>query len=270
MTWEDLKSDVVYKARRIRHTRPAEALREVLALSEERSQLAAARGGRDVCWLEEDGDEHPLVTIRIATYNRGPLVAERAIASGLRQTYENIEILVIGDACDAATEAAVQSVKDERVRFFNLGHRGQYPADPTARWRVAGATPMNVGLHLARGSWIAPCDDDDELTDDHVEVLLRDAKRRHLEMVWSKALTEVDPEHWIELGGRRLRHGHISHGSVMYSIALRFIRHSETSWRLHEPADWNLWRRMRRIGVRMGFVDAVTYRHYLEGYKRPT
>jgi len=35
-----------------------------------------------------------------------------------------------------------------------------------------------------------------------------------------------------------------------------------------EPNDWNLWRRMEEAGVRMGFVDHVVFRHYMEGRHR--
>ena len=45
--------------------------------------LEAARAGRDVCWTD-DGVEEPLVTVRIATYDRGPLVAERALEGTVR------------------------------------------------------------------------------------------------------------------------------------------------------------------------------------------
>ena len=62
----------------------------------------------------------------------------------------------------------------------------------------------------------------------------------------------------------------MSHGSVMYSLGLRHIVPNVRSWRLGEPGDWNLWRRMRDIGVHMGFVDHLTYTHYLEAIRRPT
>jgi glycosyltransferase involved in cell wall biosynthesis len=136
------------------------------------------------------------------------------------------------------------------------------------RWMVAGAVPMNVGLALARGAWIAPCDDDDELSPDHVEVLLGAARARRLEMVYSKARRETAPGAWGVVGSEPLRHGRITHGSVLYSLGLRFMRHGATSWKLNEPSDWNLWKRMRRIGVRIGFLDRVTYTHYLEAYRR--
>lgn len=239
--------------------------RERLESFEERRLLTEARDGRDVCWTEE---ANPLVTVRIATYNRGQMVVDRSVSSALRQTYENVEVLVIGDAADSHTSEAVASITDERVRFINLPVRGTYPADPEHRWMVAGSAPMNAALALARGAWIAPCDDDDELSQDHVEVLLKSARAQRVEMIYSKARMEMAPGRWEVIGHPPLRCGHITHGSVLYSAGLRFMRHSNTSWKLAEPSDWNLWRRMQRIGVRIGFLDRVTYTHYLEAPHR--
>lgn len=245
-----------------------ERVRDRLETSEERRLLAVARAGRDVCWTDEGVDE-PLVTVRIATYDRGPLVAERALATAVAQTYERLDILVVGDDCDEATQAAVRSVDDPRIRFVNLPARGMYPSHVRHRRMVAGSHPMNVGLALARGSWIAPLDDDDELTPDHVEVLLHHARAHRLEMVWSRARTELDrPGEWTEIGTERIHKGGFAHGSVLYTSGLRFMRHSNTSWKVLEPSDWNLWKRMQRIGVRMGFCDHLTYVHYLGAVRR--
>ena len=240
----------------------AELAREWAHTVEERRRLGVARAGREVCWTDDDTDPSPLVTVRIATYNRGPLVAERAIASALRQSHQNLEVLVVGDACDQATADAVTGVSDPRVRFVNLPRRGVYPTDRTDLWRVAGVHPMNAALALARGDWIAPCDDDDEMTDTHVQDLLAFARAGRFEMVYSKALVAEPDGSWAEVGQQPLREGDISHGSVLYSAGLRFFAHSDTCWKLAEPADWNMWKRMRRAGVRIGFHDQVTYRHY--------
>ena len=246
--------------------RVGERALERLQRREERRLLGLARGDSEVCW--PSAEREPLVTVRIATYDRGPLIVERALASVLRQTYERLEVLVVGDCCDEATERAIRSVRDDRLRFVNLPARGTYPTDRRLRWMVAGATPMNAGLLLARGAWIAPCDDDDEFTDDHVEVLLRAAQADRLELVHSRALLETERASWRIAGGPTLAEG-VSHGSILYSAGLRFMRHSTTSWRRFEPSDWNLWRRMQAIGVRVGFLDRVTYVHYLGVYKNP-
>lgn len=246
----------------------AEQMRDRLDIAEEAHLLTMARDGRDVCWTDDDQAE-PLVTIRIATYDRGRLVADRALATAVDQTYERLEILVVGDACDADTERAVRSVGDPRIRFVNLGARGMYPEHVRHRRMVAGCHPMNVGIALARGSWIAPCDDDDELTPDHVEVLLDHARRHRLEMVFSRAKTERERSgDWEEIGDGTIAKGAFSHGSVLYTSGLRFMRYSSTSWKMLEPSDWNMWKRMQRIGVRMGFCDHLTYAHYLGAVRR--
>lgn len=237
-----------------------ERVRERIEARSHRDLLRLQRAGRTVCWVDDDTE--PLVTIRIATFNRADLLVDRALASARRQSYGRIEILVVGDATDAATDRAMRSVRDPRVRYVNLPRRGLYPPDPADRWLVAGAHPMNVGIALASGSWIAPCDDDDEMTDDHVEVLLREAQRCGYEMIYSKAELEGVDAGWSIVGQAPMRAGGISHGTVLYSMGLRFLTYSTTCWRLPEPFDWNMWRRMQQIGVRIGFLDRVTFRHY--------
>lgn len=233
---------------------------------EERRMLAIAREGRETCWTDE-GEAEPLVTIRIATYHRPELIG-RAIESCLAQTYPRLDVLVVGDQCSDETAAVVRGFRDERLRFVNLPARGMYPTELMARWRVAGVHPANAALLLGHGSWITACDDDDEFTPDHVEVLLRAAREQRLEMVWSKADMEVAPGRWEVVGDEPLREGHVTQGSVLYSMGLRFLRFSNTCWRREQPSDFNQWSRMAAIGVRMGFVDRVTYRHTLETHQR--
>jgi len=236
-------------------------LRQRTEVRELRESLARARREQPIIWIPS---APPLVTVRIATYNRGLLVRDRAIASALDQTYKNLEILVIGDHCDPATEAAVRSVRDPRVRFENLARRGDYPLNPMHRWMVAGAAPMNRALEIARGDWIAPLDDDDEFTPDHVAVLLDACRERELEFAFGRAETEVEEGEWKLVGQWPLAEAAIIHAAVLYASRLRTVTLAMDSWRLNEPADWNLWHRMRAAGVRMGFVDRVVCRHYLE------
>jgi glycosyltransferase involved in cell wall biosynthesis len=223
--------------------------------------LVERRAGRDVCW-EDEGDPEPLVTIRIPTASRVETLMERALPSALGQTYEHIEVVVIGEAASEAITRAMQKVRDPRVRYLNLARRGPYPDEPLDKWRVTGSLALNVGTALARGAWIAPCDDDDQLTENHVEVLLSAAKSRRLEMVYSVAEFEDAEGTWYPVGNQPLTWGAISHGSVLYSAALSFLSYSTTCYKIGDVHDWNLFRRMAEIGVRIGFVDRVTYRHY--------
>lgn len=234
-------------------------------VTEARAVIELARQTTPSLWIQSGP---PLVSVRIATYNRGELVRDRAIASALAQTHQHLDVVVVGDHCDARTEAAVRSVGDRRVRFENLAERGRYPVNAYHRWMVAGSTPMNRGVDLARGTWIAPLDDDDEFTPDHVEALLDACRSRDLEFAYGIAAWEMSPGHWEPTGSWPLRIGQIVHSAVLYSTRLRMIKHDIESWRLEEPGDWNVWHRMRDAGARMGFVDQVVARHYLETLER--
>jgi hypothetical protein len=235
--------------------------RERLELAEVRRRIALERARAPEIWTPASP---PLVTVHIATYNRGKLIAERAIASVLAQTHQNFEIVVVGDCCDQATADAVLAVRDRRVRFENLAVRGPYPEDAWARWLVAGTAPVNRALELARGDWITPLDDDDEFTPDHIEVLLDACRSRRLELAYGLAAIEVEPGRWQNLGSWPPREARIAHQAVLYWGGLKFWHYWADCWRLEEPGDWNMWRKMRKAGVRMGFVDRVVCRHYLE------
>jgi glycosyltransferase involved in cell wall biosynthesis len=225
-------------------------------------RLAEERIRNPVIWVPS---EPPLVTVRIATFNRPRLLTERAIASALAQTHQNIEVVVVGDHCEPSTEQAINRIRDPRIRFENLTEQGRYPSHPLYRWMVVGMAPMNRGLELARGQWIAPLDDDDEFTPDHVEVLLEECRERNLEFAYGIAAMEAEPGRWEQLGAWPLREGRIAHGSVLYWAGLRFIRYDLEGWRTGDGGDWNLWHRMRDAGVRMGFVEHVVCKHYAEG-----
>jgi glycosyltransferase involved in cell wall biosynthesis len=255
---ESLGFRLAVAGRRLRPQYLAESVRSRIETRQDRDELRRLRGGRDVVWQEET---EPLVTVRIATYSAGAQLRV-AIDSALRQTYDRIEVLVVGDCCDDATAAVAESYSDRRVRFLNLPRRGQYPDVHRKRWMVAGAAPMNAALELAKGSWIAPCDDDDMLTNDHVEKLLAEAVAQRLEFVWSRAALQTAEDGWVQTAPGRLQEGHISHGSVLYTTELRFMRYNRRAYLCERPGDWDLWRRMERAGVRMGFLDELTYYHF--------
>jgi len=208
--------------------------------------------------------QEPLVSVIIPTYNRAKLLSERTIPSVLRQTYRNFELIIVGDHCTDNTEELVKKFHDKRIRFFNLETRGKYPKKPLYRWTVAGSVPRNKGLELARGEWIAPLDDDDEFSEDHLEILVGHALKTGSELVYGVALMEIEPGRWVNIGSFPLRDCHVCHLSVLYTSKIRFFKYDVNAWKYFEANDWNLWRRMKEAGVRIGFVDKVVGKHYLE------
>ena len=108
----------------------------------------------------------PLVTVVIPTHNR-PDLLHRAIESALGQSFRNIEVLVVGDACPAV-DAVVDGIPDERLRHGNLIERAS----------DLGATPRNYALKaMARGTLIAYLDDDNWWEPDHLASLVAEFRR---------------------------------------------------------------------------------------------
>jgi glycosyltransferase involved in cell wall biosynthesis len=208
---------------------------------------------------------HPLISVVIPTYNRGKLLVDRAISSVLKQTYQDFEIVIVGDHCTDDTEERLRRIEDKRIKFYNLPERGRYPPDPHKRWLVAGVAPANKCLELAKGEWIASLDDDDEFSPDHLEVLLGYALEHSLEMVYGVVLMEKEPGKWVNVGSYPVRWGNISRMATLYSSKIKFFKYDMNAWRIKDPADWNLWRRMVSSGVRIGFVDHVVGTHHREG-----
>lgn len=217
-------------------------------------QAARSSGTYGAVW----DDAEPLVTVPIATWNRAETLVDTAVESVLRQSYQRFEIVIVGDHCTDDTEARLQELDDPRIRFHNLARRSEYPADPRHRWMVSGAQPWNLAVEMGKGTWIAPLDDDDAFSDDHIEVLLGRALEGRFEMVYGRLERYwADSGERDEVGAYPPALGHIGMQAMIYLADLDFIECDPDSWVLDEPTDWNFIRRMRDAGVRIGFVDQV-------------
>lgn len=209
--------------------------------------------------MYSDPAESPLVSIAIPTYNRGRLLVDRTLPSIFAQSYENIEVIIVGDCCPDDTAELLTNVKEPRFRFFNLPERTKYPDDPTCRWYISGLEPLNKGMELARGKWIAYFDDDDIMTPDHVESLLRFAQQGLYEFVAGLYEEERDGDIRI-LGQKNSAFPEFGgHGTSFYRSYLRCFKYNKNSWRkaYNRPQDIDRQLRLRRAGVRMELLEKV-------------
>ncbi|HEX3873515.1 MAG TPA: glycosyltransferase, partial [Solirubrobacteraceae bacterium] len=217
--------------------------------------------GYDDAW-----DGEPLVSVRIATYNRASLLVDRALASVRRQTYANWEAIVVGDACTDDTAERVDALGDRRIRFENLPVRGPYPADETANWQATAVVPMNRASELARGAWIAPLDDDDEWDDDHIEALLAHARLTRAEVVHGR-WRMIDAQ-----TGRRVNHqfgenhrpsdGRLAWQAAILHAKLTRFPYDANCHLADEVSDVNLARRLWDAGVRFAYLDRPVVTHW--------
>jgi glycosyltransferase involved in cell wall biosynthesis len=99
----------------------------------------------------------PRVTVIIPTWNWSS-VLPFSIGSVLRQTFSELELLVIGDGCTDDSEAVVRAIEDPRVRWINIARCGHQSG------------PNNEGLRQAKGELIAYLGHDDLWLPHHLEL----------------------------------------------------------------------------------------------------
>jgi glycosyltransferase involved in cell wall biosynthesis len=207
----------------------------------------------------------PLVTVRIPTYGPVEPLLEVALPSVLNGSHRNVEVLVSSDGPQPHARAAVEAIRDPRVRYLELPERPRYATGAKAFWQTAGIFAINHALDEARGDFIAPLDHDDAFTRAHVQHMLEGYEQSHADFLFGSGMAELSDGTWVRVGGMPLREGHVLHGSVMYSRRLAHMRYDPHSWLLDEPGDWNLWRRMAQIGARVVHVDEPVIMHFGEG-----
>jgi glycosyltransferase involved in cell wall biosynthesis len=105
---------------------------------------------------------NPLVSIFIITHNRSKLLPN-AILSALNQSYTPIEVIVIDDY---STDDTTQTVTQLQVEYKNLHYfKLSKPSGANAA--------RNQGILHANGYFVTGLDDDDAMTPDRIEKLVK-------------------------------------------------------------------------------------------------
>jgi hypothetical protein len=207
---------------------------------------------------------NPLVSVCVATYNRSNLLTSRCLPSLCRQTYRNLEIIVVGDGCTDDTAIRIAQLRDPRIRFENLAHRGRYPEEPNRRWMVAGTIPVNRALDLAEGDFVTHLDDDDEHDPERVQKLVDFARKNELDFIWHPFLYQTAEGNWLTFSCDSLRYAQVTTSSIFYRRWLKRVHWDIKAHMLGEPGDWNRVRKFRYLGVNAGRHPDVLLRHYAE------
>lgn len=112
-----------------------------------------------------------VVSVIIVTYE-GSNFLERAIKSVLKQTYQNLEVIVVDDNEPDSlerrkTEELIKKIVDSRIIYLkNKNH-------------FNGAYARNQGINVARGEYIAFLDDDDIYCRERVEECVKCLENAH-------------------------------------------------------------------------------------------
>ncbi len=121
------------------------------------------------------------VSIVITTWNRAGLVG-RAIDSALRQTYPDLEIIVVDDG----------STDDTADVLARIAATARRPVRSLERANGGCASARNAGAALATGRWLHFLDSDDELEPTAIETLVGALVACDADFAYSPAI-EVGP-----------------------------------------------------------------------------
>lgn len=127
------------------------------------------------------------ISVIVPIYNVEPYLRQ-CLDSIVRQTYENLEILLIDDgSSDKCGEICDEyATKDERIRVLHKQNAGVHAA-----W--------NDGIIMATGDWITFVDSDDWLDTDYFETLLKSPGANHVDVIQSSGY------YWEESRGQFVR-----------------------------------------------------------------
>src|SRR5689334_18399620 len=92
--------------------------------------------------------EAPLVSIVIPTYNR-PQYLQQAIASAVKQNYQNIEIIVSDNCSPENPQSIIESFDDSRIKFWRHSEN------------VGMLSNQMHAFKMAQGKYVASLHDDD-------------------------------------------------------------------------------------------------------------
>lgn len=119
-------------------------------------------------WNDQD-DDNPLISIIVPTYNRSEELKE-ALDSIFNQTYQNFEVILVGDKCPTLNQfvTGYQHSKDKRFKWYNLNENGG----------PGGHLPRNYAIKMICNSrWIAYLDDDNTWRQDHLQVFVDEIRK---------------------------------------------------------------------------------------------
>ncbi len=90
----------------------------------------------------------PLVSVIIPTCNR-PDFLRKTLQSIIDQTYSHMEIIVVSNGINKNNEETAKEFNDSRIIYVDQENSG------------GPASPRNHGIRIAKGKYVAFCDDDD-------------------------------------------------------------------------------------------------------------
>lgn len=207
-------------------------------------------------------NQQPLVSVIISTRNRANFIA-KAIDSVLKQTYKNIELIIINDSSTDKTSEIISGFAEKDGRIVIL----------TNKVNLGFVKSLNEGIATARGKYIARIDDDDFWSDpEKLEKQIRFLESNPDYVLTGGGVICLDengkeisryllPEKDEDIRSRLLFDNCFVHSTVVFKKKA-WEKAGGYNENFGEIEDWDLWMRMGRIGKFYNFPKYLA--HYLQ------
>jgi len=112
----------------------------------------------------------------MATYNRSNIIGY-SVQSLISGSFQDWELLIIGDACTDDTASLIESINDPRIRFINLKQNCGEQSGPN-----------NVGAEMAKGEYLAFLNHDDLWLPDHLARSIQRLRETGADLIFGQGL----------------------------------------------------------------------------------
>ena len=127
-----------------------------------------------------------LISIVIPVFNRAHTI-RRAVESCIKQSYKNLEIIVVDDASSDNISEVMSSINDERIKFLQHDrNKGE-------------AASRNTGLRNSNGDYITFLDSDDEWMPNKIERQLEvfNEVKQEIGLIFTNGYSEAEGREFI-------------------------------------------------------------------------
>lgn len=182
------------------------------------------------------------MSVILPCYNAEKYVA-KAVRSILEQSFKNIELIIIDDCSSDTTISIIQSIKDSRIRFIQKEKNTGY------------TDSLNLGIQIARGTYIARMDADDISLPDRIAKQVA-YMETHPECIICGSWIELIPERKIveypvyhdEILLTLFEKSAFAHPGMMMRKSILDVYNLRYNKQFEPAEDYELWTRMMMLG----------------------
>lgn len=207
--------------------------------------------------------EIPLISILCPTFERTNILIDRTIPSILAQTFTDFELVLVSDGPEPEKRKLIQAINDPRIVFASTKRRAWYPKSTLERWMIAGYRARNLAIRMARGKFFYWISDDDVLLPNCLDEFAKAISQLENPACISMSLLKETRSGIRRIG---IQEGGFLAQGIPWSGIPAFIYPSDLriKWRrftyvksVDRPGDYDLVRRIHKLGVNFEFHDSV-------------